>query len=67
VARLGKVFRMHGLVQVRGQIDGHTFRSSFMALGGGTHSLRVKSDLWKAIGKGVGDTVTVVLQEALAR
>jgi len=60
-----KVFGTRGVVKVRGRIEGHPFRGSFMAMGGGKHMLPVKAEIREAIGKNVGDEVTIKLDERI--
>ena len=62
-----KFFGTRGLVKIAGTIDGHPFRSSFMAMGNGRHMLPVKAEVRQAIGKEAGDSVSVRLSARIDR
>lgn len=59
-------FGTRSFIKVTGKVDGHPFKSSFMAMGNGTQMLPVKEDIRRAINKQTGDTVTVTLEERLS-
>jgi hypothetical protein len=60
-----KFFGTKGLVKIKGTIDGHQFRASFMAMGNGKHMLPVNIETRRKIKKGAGKKVIIQLRERL--
>jgi hypothetical protein len=60
-------FGTRGHVKIKGKIDGHPIEAAFTAMGGGKHMLPVKAETRSAIGKDVGDTVGVLLEERIEK
>jgi hypothetical protein len=60
-----ELFGTRGLVKIRGAIDGEPFVGALMAQGDGTHRLPIRAALRRTIGKEVGDTVHVRIDERI--
>jgi bifunctional DNA-binding transcriptional regulator/antitoxin component of YhaV-PrlF toxin-antitoxin module len=56
-----EAFGTRGQVRVKGTIDGHAFRSSIAPMSG-SHVVGVHKATREAIGKNIGDTVTLVVE-----
>lgn len=57
-----EVYGTRGQVMMKAAIDGQQYRGSVAPMGGGVHILGIRKAIREAIGKGVGDMVTVSLE-----
>lgn len=58
-----EVYGTGAQVKVKAIFDGHPYRGSLAPMGGGQHILGIRKDIRKAIGKNIGDTVHVTVQQ----
>lgn len=59
---VSEAFGRRGPVPVTGTVDGESYTTTLTPAGGGRHQMYVNSTLRKAIDKGDGDVVEVVLR-----
>lgn len=57
-----KLFGTKGHIKVEAKFDGHLYRGILANMGTGCHVILVRKDIRKAIGKQVGDIITVELK-----
>jgi Domain of unknown function (DUF1905) len=62
----GTAFGTRKPVKIAGTIDGHAFSATMLPIGDGTHMVPLKAALRKLIGKDLGATVTIHLQQRLS-
>lgn len=59
----GDFFGTRKPVKVAGTIDEHLFQATLLPMGDGTHMVPLKAALRKVTDKGIGQDVTVLLQQ----
>lgn len=59
------LFGTRGQVKVKVTFDGYLYRGILSTMGGGAHAILVRKDVRAAIGKKIGDTVAVVVEQDL--
>jgi len=62
----GDIFATRKAVKVAGTIDGQPFQATLLPMGNGTHMVPLKAALRKTLGKEIGDSVAVHLQQRLS-
>jgi hypothetical protein len=58
-----KTYGTKGQVKVKATFDGHPYRGVIANMGRGCHTLGVRKDIREAIGKQVGDSISVELEK----
>jgi hypothetical protein len=61
----GDLFGTRKPVRVTGTVDGQPFQATLLPIGDGTHMVPLRAALRKVIAKGIGDEVTVRLEQRL--
>ena len=61
----GTIFGTRRAVKVAGTVDGFAFAATLLPVGDGTHMIPLRTELRAAVGKELGDEVTIHLHERL--